>query len=107
MLLRRTAPDRGRFGLTVSKKVGKAVVRNRVKRRLREILRHEKAWFAGRELVVIAQPGAGEVSLDALREDLQRALERAEEALARGPDKRPRGKSGPPRGRAPTSGKKA
>ena len=29
-----------RFGLTVSKKVGNAVIRNRIKRRLRDILRH-------------------------------------------------------------------
>jgi ribonuclease P protein component len=29
-----------RFGLTVSKKVGNAVIRNRIKRRLRNILQH-------------------------------------------------------------------
>ena len=29
-----------RFGLTVSKRVGNAVIRNRIKRRLRDILRH-------------------------------------------------------------------
>ena len=32
--------EQSRFGFTVSKRVGKAVVRNRVKRRLRAILRH-------------------------------------------------------------------
>ena len=46
-----------RFGLTVSGRVGKAVVRNRIKRILREIVRKRLAgWPARGELVLVARP---------------------------------------------------
>ena len=45
-----------RLGLTVSTKVGCAVVRNRVRRRLREIYRlHEDQVLGGRDVVVVAR----------------------------------------------------
>ncbi len=45
-----------RLGLTVSTKVGKAVVRNRVRRRLREIYRlNEHRLVRGRDVVVVAR----------------------------------------------------
>ena len=45
-----------RLGLTVSTKVGCAVVRNRVRRRLREIYRsHEDQVLEGRDVVVVAR----------------------------------------------------
>ena len=45
-----------RLGLTVSTKVGHAVVRNRVRRRLREIYRlHEDQLAGGRDVVVVAR----------------------------------------------------
>ena len=48
-----------RIGFTVSNKLGKAVVRNRVRRRLREIYRLHEADFApGTELVVVARARA-------------------------------------------------
>jgi ribonuclease P protein component len=88
----------GRFGLTVPKKVGNAVVRNKVKRRLREILRRERSLFEGIELVVICSEGTGELELEPLRETLQRAVGRAREALERQPARRP-GKGRPGKGR--------
>jgi ribonuclease P protein component len=50
----------GRFGVTVSRKVGVAVVRNRVKRWLRECFRRgvRARLPAGLDVVVVARPAA-------------------------------------------------
>ncbi len=71
----------------VSRKVGNAVVRNRVRRRLREALRalaaegvSASACRAGApslDLVVIARPSAAEVDFWELRRGLERAFVRA------------------------------
>ena len=54
-------PARARLGLTVSRRVGNAVVRNRVKRRIREWFRRVGREIAhGRDLVVIARRGAAQ-----------------------------------------------
>ncbi|HYV68024.1 MAG TPA: ribonuclease P protein component, partial [Myxococcales bacterium] len=47
-----------RVGIAVSSKVGQAVVRNRVKRRLREAIRHELALLPPVDLVLIARASA-------------------------------------------------
>ena len=47
-----------RVGITVSSKVGGAVVRNRVKRLLREAVRHEIAGLPAVDLVLVARPSA-------------------------------------------------
>ena len=53
---RRTKRPGNRVGFTVSTKLGKAVKRNRVRRRLREIYRlHEARFVPGTELVIVAR----------------------------------------------------
>ncbi len=48
-----------RMGLSVSKRIGNAVVRNRVKRVLREVFRHHKQEFLpGIDMIFIAKKGA-------------------------------------------------
>lgn len=66
-------------GFVVSKAVGGAVVRNRVKRRLRHLARAEllPQAPAGARVVVRALPASAEVSSGHLRRDLARAWQRA------------------------------
>jgi len=65
-----------RLGLTVSKKVGNAVVRNRMRRRLRELARAilPQAGIPGADHVLIGRAGGIERPFAALGEDLRRAL---------------------------------
>ena len=66
-----TTQASSRIGLTVSRKVGNAVVRNRVKRQLRETFRQLRHRFKdSHDWVVIARPQAGRVQPEALRQDL-------------------------------------
>jgi ribonuclease P protein component len=71
-----TAHANSRIGITVSSRVGGAVVRNRVKRVLREVLR---AWWRDLDppgdLVVIAKPGAGQITHANAASELRRALQ--------------------------------
>ena len=56
LYVRRNGRKTNRLGLTVSTKVGRAVTRNRVRRRLREIYRlHEDAMAPGCDVVVVAR----------------------------------------------------
>src|SRR4051812_50203174 len=51
----------GRVGITVSRKVGGAVVRNRVKRWIRECVRRGRAAFSSQvDFVVVARPAAAD-----------------------------------------------
>ncbi len=59
MARRRTQPDQaGRLGLTVTKKIGNAVVRNRIKRLVREWLRLHGWVPTGWDIVVVAKDSA-------------------------------------------------
>jgi ribonuclease P protein component len=68
-----------RLGLTVSKKVGNAVVRNRMRRRFRELARSilPEAGIPGADHVLIGRAGGIERPFDALAADLKRALAKA------------------------------
>ncbi len=79
-----------RYGVTVTKKIGNAVVRNRMKRRFRELLRAAlpDAGLPDHDHVLIGREGGVERDFGKLREELAAALARAAE-----------GKGDPPRRR--------
>ena len=61
-----------RVGLTVSTKLGHAVVRNRVRRRLREIVRHNASCLpSGYDIVVVARTAAVEAEFAALEKSFR------------------------------------
>ena len=68
-----------RLGITASRKVGKAVVRHRIKRRVREIFRRWRGrrGLAGVDVVVHMKPAAAVADFDHLRSELERLLAKA------------------------------
>ena len=71
------APGRElKVGFSVSKKVGKAVIRNKVKRRLRECFRPYLGDVKTGLYVIVARPSAAEAAFDTLRKDVRYLLKK-------------------------------
>ena len=67
-----------RAGFVTSKRVGTAVIRNRVRRRLREIFRrHQNAVRPGIWIVMVARPAAARASYQQLEDEWLRLAKRA------------------------------
>ncbi|MBI3439731.1 MAG: ribonuclease P protein component [Proteobacteria bacterium] len=92
---RRSAVGPVGLGLTATKKIGGAVVRNRARRRLREAARRllPLHGLAGVDYVLVARQSTPEAAWEALLDDLQNALIRLAAALKSG--------ESPPQARAP------
>lgn len=79
LMLARENPENGpaaRIGFTVTKKLGGAVVRNRIRRRLRAAAREVFPIHAapGNDYVLIARMAAYDRKYEALLDDMKRAL---------------------------------
>ena len=88
-----------RFGVTVTKRIGNAVARNRMKRRLRALAREvlPVQGIAGADHVLIGRENGIERDFALLRQELEAALSRA--AAGKGDPPRKPGPRGKPHGR--------
>jgi ribonuclease P protein component len=88
LVLEPTTAEHARLGITVTRRVGTAVRRNRVKRLVREVFRrHREAFPARCDIVAIAKVGAAglayrdvESELVRARDAMKKAAERAQRA---------------------------
>lgn len=89
--------DTSQFGIICTKKVGKAHLRNKLRRRMREILRAEGDCYGkGHFVVTVLRWRSAEASFEELSRDWQRAARRLKRGEGRTPEDR---KKFPPRGK--------
>lgn len=94
-------PCAARIGFTVTKKIGGAVVRNRLKRRLRALARDilPTHGIAGADHVLIGRDDGLALDFATLRNDLLFALKRVRDGKADARPFRPRAKGRPGSGK--------
>lgn len=72
---RRNSLGRDRFGISTGKRLGGAVVRNRVRRRVREALRRlDRSVSGGWDILVVLRPSSAEASYRELADALERTI---------------------------------
>ena len=77
------AQDHARLGLAVSRKVSpRAVVRNRIKRQVRESFRHHQGMLKGLDVVTLARARAARESGAAIRSSLEHHWQRIKKQCA-------------------------
>jgi ribonuclease P protein component len=85
----RTDSDERRIGITVTRKIGNAVTRNRCKRRLREVIRaffaqaSDSLDVAGYDLVINAKPSLIEADFKLIQESFARTMARIHETYSK------------------------
>lgn len=76
MITRVRQDQPSRLGITASRKVGNAPVRNRVRRMVREFFRRNRASITPpRDILVIAQPGIQKIAYQVVERELSTALQ--------------------------------
>ena len=76
MVIRFVANDLGfdRYAISTSRRVGGAVTRNRIRRRIREVLRTSIGAGPGWDILVIVRPSSAGATFDEMRSTLRRLL---------------------------------
>ena len=75
LLCRKNPAGQSRLGVTVSRKVGNAVARNRVKRRIKEFFRlHQQQFTEAVDFSVIAKKGAAVLSTEQIHAELRQVF---------------------------------
>jgi len=69
-----------RYGFSISKRIGKAVVRNKLKRRLKEIIRRflEDRCLKGYDIIIIARNPVNSLDFVGIKNDLNRLFKKAD-----------------------------
>lgn len=63
-----------RYAISTSRRVGGAVTRNRIRRRIREVLRESLAAGPGWDILVIVRPASAEATFEEMRTAVRRLL---------------------------------
>lgn len=78
VFIRENEREHNRFGFVTSKKTGKAVTRNLVKRRLRSLVQNEFSKFKGNyDVVIVARYNIKEAEFSALKKDFLIVMRKA------------------------------
>ncbi|WP_027364722.1 ribonuclease P protein component [Desulfotruncus alcoholivorax] len=76
--------DYSRFGFSVSKKIGKAVVRNKVRRRLKEVCRKcRNGLDSGYDYIIIARKGIEKLDFNSVQDAVENLVYRIKKKTAR------------------------
>ncbi len=68
-----------RFGICVSKKIGNAVTRNKIKRRVKDIIDKSKLLFDDKDYIIVLKKSASSAEYLELREDILSLLKKSME----------------------------
>lgn len=68
-----------RFGICVSKKIGKAVVRNKLKRRIKDIIDKSKLHFKNKDYIIVLKKSANSAEYLELKDDIVNILRKINE----------------------------
>ncbi|MCL2399628.1 MAG: ribonuclease P protein component [Defluviitaleaceae bacterium] len=75
LYIKKNGMENNFLGISISRKVGKAVVRNRIKRLIKEQIRlQEEALVRGYDLVIVVRAAAGDLQKDEDYKQIGRAL---------------------------------
>ena len=68
--------DKYRFGICVSKKNGNAVTRNKIKRRIKDIIDKSKLQFVFKDYIIVVRKSIINANYEELKEDLINAFQK-------------------------------